>query len=117
MDFWRKQVIEPALDADTRRLMREQMEWIAREPSNALPYCQLASFYRMQGKQDEALGLLLEAVRLQPELAEAHNALAEIYAVRDDPQAAWRHARIAASHGDRRAADMLERYAIRDEVD
>ena len=115
MGFWRKQVIEPALDADTQRLMREQVDWITREPTNAQPYYQLALFYRSQGKQDEALGLLLEAVRLRPSLAEAHVALAEIYVVRDDPRAAWRHARIAAEHGNRRAAEMLERHGVREE--
>ena len=115
MGFWRKYVIEPALDADTQRLMREQTDWIAREPSNAQPYYRLALFYRTQGRQDEALGLLLEAVRLRPDFAEAHVSLAEVYAVHDDPRAAWRHARAAAEHGDRQAVEMLERHGLRED--
>jgi hypothetical protein len=46
MGFWRDEVITPSLDGDTERLMREQMEWIQREPGNGLPYYQLAQFYR-----------------------------------------------------------------------
>ena len=64
--------------------MEEQRAWIAREPANARPYYHLAQFYRMEGRQEEALGLLLEAVRLDESFAEAHAALAEIYAVRED---------------------------------
>jgi cytochrome c-type biogenesis protein CcmH/NrfG len=112
MGFWRREVIEPALDDETARQMRDQMDWIAREPSNAQPYYHLALLYRMQWKQDEALGLLLEAVRLEPSLASAHLALAEIYVVRDDPAAAWRHARAAASHDDFRAEEMLRRHNV-----
>ena len=36
------------------------------------------------GNYDEALGLLLEAVRLDPAFTEAHRALTEIYVVRED---------------------------------
>ena len=47
----------------------------------------------MESRADEALALMLEAVRLDDAFAEAHVALAEIYAVREDYPAAWRHAR------------------------
>jgi hypothetical protein len=66
----------------------------------------------MQWKPDEALGLLLEAVRLNEEFAPAHAALAEIYAVREDYAAAWRHARAAESHGDPTAVEMLTRHGV-----
>ncbi len=114
MAFWRNEVIEPALDHETARHIREQLEWIAREPGNARPYYQLAQLYRMQWKREEALGLLLEAVRLDASLAEAHAALAEIYAVGGDYAAAWRHARAAERLGDRRTAELLRRYEICD---
>ena len=110
--FWREEVIGFALDRDTRLHMEEQRAWIDREPANPQPYCNLAQLYRMSERQDEALGLLLEAVRLDPCFAAAHLALAEMYAVRGDYPAAWRHARAAAQKGERRAVELLARYDI-----
>jgi hypothetical protein len=92
--------------------MEEQRAWIAREPSNPRPYYHLAQFCRMAGRQEEALGLLLVAVRLDPGFADAHLALAEMFAVREDYRSAWRHARLGDEHGDRRAIDLLNRYGI-----
>lgn len=112
MSFWRKNVIDPALDHETAAHVRQQMEWIAREPANPRPYCNLAQLYRMQGKQDEALALLLESVRLDETSAEAHAALAEIYAVRADYRAAWRHARAAEGAGESRSVEMLLRHGV-----
>ena len=111
MTFWRKEVIDFALDRETRAQMEEQRAWIARDPANARPYYHLAQLYRVAFQQDEALGLLLEAVRLDPEFAGAHAALAEIYIVRADDAAARRHAEIAARHGNTGAADLLKRYS------
>jgi tetratricopeptide (TPR) repeat protein len=112
MSFWRKKVIEPALDHETKLHIDEQLAWIGREPGNAKPYHHLAQLYRMCGRQQEALGLLLEAVRLDATLAEAHVALAEIYAVLRDYAAAWRHARLGEEHGDAAAVELLKRYGI-----
>ena len=112
MSFWRKEVINFALDRETAAHIREQNEWIAREPQNPQPWYNLAQLYRMQWKQDEALALLLEAVRLNDAFAGAHGALAEIYAVREDYPAAWRHARKAEEHGDSRAVEMLRRHGV-----
>ena len=110
MSFFRKEVIDFALDHQTRQAIEEQQASIAADPSNPHPYYQLALLYRIQYKQDEALGLLLESVRLEPTLASAHVALAEIYAVRHDLPAARHHAELAAAQGDSRAREMLERY-------
>ena len=112
MSFWRKEVIQPALDDETRRHIAEQREWIAREPLNAKPYYHLAQLYRMDGRQEEALGLLLEAVRLDSGFADAHAALAEVYVVREDYAAAWRHALAAEKGGNPKPAEMLRRYGI-----
>ena len=112
MSFWRKQVIQPSLDAETRKHMEEQLAWIAREPGNARPYLHLAEFYRMEGREDEALGLMLHSVQLDPEFAVAHASLAEIYAVRGDYQAAWRQARLAESLGESRAVELLKRHNV-----
>ncbi len=112
MSFWRKEVIQPALDSETRKHMEEQLAWIAREPANARPYLHLGEFYRMEGRQEEALGLMLHAVALNPAFAAAHAALAELYAVRADYPAAWRHARLAERGGEPRAVALLERHGV-----
>jgi cytochrome c-type biogenesis protein CcmH/NrfG len=112
MSFWRREVIEFALDHETRRQMEEQQQWIEREPWNPRPYYHLAQFYRMNGNQDAALGLLLESVRLDPSFADAHVSLAEIYAVRADYDAAWRHAREGEQNGNPRAVRLLSRYGL-----
>jgi cytochrome c-type biogenesis protein CcmH/NrfG len=112
MSFWRDELIEFALDHETRKHMQEQIEWIEREPANARPYYHLAQFYRMNGKPQEALGLLLESVRLDPSFADPHAALAEMYAIAGDTKAAWRHARAAEREGNSRPVDMLRRHAV-----
>ena len=112
MSFWRNEVIDPMLDAQTKREIDEQMLWIAREPDNPDPYVHLASLYRMQNRPDEALGLLLEAVRLKLAHTEANVALCEMYSVAGDYAAAWRHARIAETTGDAAGVELLTRYAI-----
>ena len=110
MSFWRKEVIDFALDHETRLHMDEQRAWIAREPANPRPYYHLAQFYRMNGQQEGALGLLLEAVRLDPAFGDAHVSLAEIYIVRGDEAAARRHAQAAEEGGNPSAAALLRRY-------
>ena len=112
MGFWSKEVIQFALDRETRRHMEEQRAWIGREPANPRPYYHLAQFCRLEGKAEEALGLLLEAVRLDARFAAAHVSLAEIYAVREDYRAAWRHARLAEREGESAAVELLTRYGV-----
>ena len=113
MSFWRKQVIDFALDRETRTHIEEQRAWIARDPANAKPYYHLAQLYRVAFKPDEALGLLLEAVRLHPNFADAHASLAEMYVLRDDSPSAWRHARLAAANGIPRVVEMLTRHGVK----
>jgi len=110
--FWRNELIDFALDYETLRHVREQREWIARDPSNAVPYKNLAQLYRIQGRREEALGLLLEAVRLDDGFAAAHVELSQIYTVLGDARAAWRHARLAESNGNRSAVELLERHGL-----
>ena len=71
MSFWRKEVIDFALDRETQSAIEEQRAWILREPTNPKPYYHLAQLYRVAFKPEEALGLLLEAVRLESNFAEA----------------------------------------------
>jgi cytochrome c-type biogenesis protein CcmH/NrfG len=112
VSFWRKEVIEFALDHETIKHIDEQREWILREPANPKPYYHLAQLYRVAFKQDEALGLLLEAIRLDPAFADAHASLAEIYITRADDEAAWRHARIASDLGEPSVLELLQKYEI-----
>ena len=112
MSFWRKEVIDFALDRETQNAIEEQRAWILREPANPKPYYHLAQLYRVAFKPDDALGLLLEAVRLDPTFALAHVSLSEIYVLRDDYPAAWRHARMADANGISRAVEMLARHGV-----
>jgi len=112
VSFWRKEVVEVALSRETLTHIEEQRAWIAREPDNAQPFYNLARLYRIENRQEEALGLLLESVRLDPAFAAAHAALAEIYAVRHDYPAAWRHARAAETNGNASAVELLRRYGV-----
>ena len=113
MSFWRREVIDFALDRETQAHIDEQRAWIIREPANPRPYYQLAQLYRVAFKPDEALGLLLEAVRLDPNFAEAHASLAEMYVLRDDYPSAWRHARRAEANGVPRVVEMLTRHGVK----
>ena len=112
MSFWRKEIIDFALDHETRTQIEEQRAWVEREPGNPKPYYHLAQLYRVAFKQDEALGLLLEAVRLDPVYRDAHAALAEIYVTRSDDKAAWHHARLAEKYGDDSTVGLLTRYNV-----
>jgi cytochrome c-type biogenesis protein CcmH/NrfG len=115
VSFWKDEVIGFALDHETQRHIEEQRERIARDPTDAHPYANLARLYRLEGRQEDALGLLLESVRLDPSFAAAHADLAEIYAVRGDCAAAWRHARQAEAAGEPRTADLLRRHGVEPE--
>lgn len=112
MGFWRKDVVQFALAHETDGHIAEQRAWIAREPGNPAPYTNLAQLYRIENRREEALGLLLEAVRLDPDCAPAHTSLAEMYAVAGDYAAAWRHARAAEKNGDATAVALLQRHGI-----
>jgi hypothetical protein len=54
----------------------------------------------------------LHAVQLDPDFTAAHAALAELYAVRADYAAAWRHARLAEQGGEARAVALLQRHSV-----
>jgi cytochrome c-type biogenesis protein CcmH/NrfG len=112
MSFWRKEVVEFALSHETVQQIDGLRKWIELEPGNPRPYYHLAQFYRMENRTEQALGLLLEAVRLDPTFADAHTALVEIYAVSADYPAAWRHARLAEQNGNPRGVELLRRHGV-----
>jgi protein involved in temperature-dependent protein secretion len=66
----------------------------------------------MQNRPADALGLLLEAVRLEPAHTAANLSLCEVYSVAGDYPAAWRHARCAEQSGDSAGVELLTRYGI-----
>jgi tetratricopeptide (TPR) repeat protein len=115
VSFWRKEIVEFALDRETQAAIEEQRAWILREPANAKPYYHLAQLYRVAFRPEEALGLLLESVRLDASFADAHASLAELYVIREDYKAAWRHARAAEQNGLSRAVEMLTRHGVKAE--
>ena len=112
MSFWRKEVIDFALDRETQGAIDEQRAWIQREPANSRPYYHLAQIYRVAFKTEEARGLLLEAVRLDPNYGEAHASLAEMYVMLDQFDTAKAYARLAEANGVPRALEMLRRHGI-----
>ncbi|MFN7936684.1 MAG: hypothetical protein U0R19_25405 [Bryobacteraceae bacterium] len=110
-DVWDR-LIQFSLDHETISNEQEQLEWIAREPTNAAPFYNLAQLRRMQYKPEEGLALLLHAASLDASYAPAHIALAELYAVKGDYRSAWKHALLGEQYGDPQAVRMLERHAI-----
>jgi tetratricopeptide (TPR) repeat protein len=111
MSIWRE-LTDFSLDNETQINEQEQMEWIARDPADPRPFYHLAQLRRMQYKPDQGLALLLEAIRLDETFAPAHVALTELYAVKGDYSAAWRHARQAEQNNEARGVDLLTRYKI-----
>ena len=111
MDVW-NDLIQFSLDHETTVNEQEQLEWIGREPGNPQPFYNLAQLRRMQYKQDEGLALLLHAAALCPTHAQAHAALAEVYAVKGDYPAAWKHALAAEQAGNSAAVHLLQRHGI-----
>lgn len=112
MSFWRDEVVEFALDHETRLAIDEQKAWIQREPSNPKAYYGLARLYRMCGKTDEARVLFAEALRYDDTFAPAHVALCEMCAIAGEYPAAWRHARQAEAAGDASGVALLKRHGI-----
>ncbi|MEE8177225.1 MAG: tetratricopeptide repeat protein [Acidobacteriota bacterium] len=108
--FFRKAVIEPALDEETERHIREQQTAIEANPAAAKPHHNLGALYRLQGKTAQAEEQFQKALSLDPNSAESHVALGQMRVVREDYQSAWVHAKAAAKLGDTHLLKLLERY-------
>ncbi len=109
-DFFRKELVEFALDYETERHIAEQKAALEANPAWARGYLNLGLLYQTQLKQNLALEYFLRALSLDPKLADAHVAAGQVYAVRGDYAKAWEHGRAAAACGNRRLLDLLERY-------
>ena len=107
--FFRR-VADEMLDAETAKHVEEQERAIKRHPDWAEGHYHLAQLYRVQQRQLEAKRELLIALEMKPLLAEAHEALGEIYIAEGDLDKAREHAQIAAQLGAGRLRDQLQRY-------
>ena len=108
--FFREEVIEPALDHETGRHIREQQKAIEADPAAAKPHHNLGVLYRLQGKAAEAEEQFRKALSLDPRLAESHIQLGQMCAVRGDYEQARQHAKAAADLGDPQLLRLLDRY-------
>ncbi len=108
--FFRR-VADQMLDADTEKHIAEQKAALEKHPEWAEGHYHLAQLYRVQhGRRDEAKRELLIALELKPTFADAHVALGEIYIAEDDLVRARQHAQFAATFGNRRLLEQLERH-------
>ena len=108
--FFRKEMIEPALDHETERHVREQRAAIAADPAFARGYHNLGVLYRLQGEAALAEEQFQKALSLDTRLVESHIQLGQMCVVRGDYEAAWLHAKEAAELGDPQLLELLERY-------
>jgi tetratricopeptide (TPR) repeat protein len=110
MSFWRRDIIEPALDHEVQAGMAEQRAMLQREPNNPRAHFALGTFNHLWGSTNEAIRLYLRAIELDPNYTAPHISLGRIWAVRGVYDEAWKHAREAERLGDRSLVAQLERY-------
>jgi tetratricopeptide (TPR) repeat protein len=108
--FWRKNVIQPALDHDVQSAFAEQKAILARDPNNAAAYFALGSLHHFHGQTDLAIQHFEKAIELDPQSPAARISLGRIYAVQGLYELAWKQARAAEGLGNRELVEMLERY-------
>ena len=108
--FWRKQVIQPALNNDVEEAVAEQQSILAKDPNNAKAYFALGTLSHFQGEIEQAMQYFQKSIELDPADAAPHLSLGRLYAVRGEYKLAWKHARAAEALGARDLVEMLERY-------
>jgi len=110
MAFWRKRLIQPALDSDIEAAAAEQRALLERDPEDPRAHFALGTLSHFRGETDAAVALFLRAIDLDPAYAAPHVSLGRIYAVERRYDEAWKHAREAERLGDRSLVEQLERY-------
>lgn len=110
-NFWRKEVIQPALERDVQAAVAEQEALLARDPRNAPACFALGTLLHFQGESERAIQYFRKSIDLDGANPAPHLSLGRIFAVRGDYELAWRHARAAEALGARDLVEMLERYS------
>ena len=108
--FWRKEVIQPALNRDVEAAIAEQQSILENDPSNAHAYFALGTLSHFQGEIEQAIKCFQTSIELDSSNAAPHVSLGRLYAVRGEYEQAWKHARAAETLGARDLVEMLERY-------
>jgi len=109
-NFWRKEVIQPALNSDVEDAVAEQQAILATDPNNAKAYFALGTLLHFQGATEQAIQYFQRSIELDSGNAAPHLSLGRLYAVRGEYQLAWKHARTAEALGSPDLVQMLERY-------
>jgi len=110
MGFWRKDVVQRALDRHLEAVIAEQRAILEREPDNAKVHFALGTFEYFRGNSDAAVALFRKAIELDPNYAAPHVSLGRIDAMAEAYDLAWKHAREAERLGDPSLVEQLGRY-------
>lgn len=110
MPFWRKTVIQPALEAAENAASTEQQELLKQDPSNPKAHFALGSLAQLRGRPEEAIEHFSRAIEADPSYAAPHVSVGRIFAIQGNMSLAWKHAREAERLGDRSLVEQLERY-------
>ena len=109
-NFWRDEVIQPALNNDVEEVVAEQKSILEKDPNNAKAYFALGTLSHFQGEIEQAMQYFQKSIELNPADAAPHLSLGRLYAVRREYALAWKHARAAEALGASDLVQMLERY-------
>ena len=107
--FWRNEVIQFALDRDVEEAKAEQRAILARDPRNSHAHHALGTLAHFRGQTEQAIQLFSKAIELNTDSPAPHVSLGRLYALRGEYELAWKHARAAASLGQRELVELLER--------
>ncbi|HEV2176537.1 MAG TPA: tetratricopeptide repeat protein [Terriglobia bacterium] len=110
MGFWRRELIQPALDRDVQAEIAEQQAILERDPGNASAHFALGTLAHFQGATDSAVAFFRKAIELDPTYAAPRVSLGRICVVLGRDDEAWEHARAAARLGDRSLVEQLARH-------
>jgi tetratricopeptide (TPR) repeat protein len=111
-NFWRDEVIQPALNNDVDDAVAEQRAILAKDPNNAKAYFALGTLSHFRGEIEQAIEYYRKSIELNPADTAAHLSLGRIHAVRREYAEAWKHARAAEALGANDLVEMLERYPV-----
>ncbi len=82
--------LEARISGDMEKAVRLLQEVVETFPEDVLGWTTLAQIARLQGRNQDAIGLLHEAIRVSPAHTGAHNFMAYLYSELDDVEQALR---------------------------